>query len=53
MEHWSRGFSCGLSDLPGFFGPNSVSPGVYWYRVLATNAYGDSMSSSEVRVTVQ
>jgi hypothetical protein len=30
-----------------------VSPGTYWYRVLATNAHGDSSSSSEVRVVVQ
>ena len=32
---------------------NGVSAGTYWYRVLATNAHGDSSSSSEVRVVVQ
>jgi len=32
---------------------NSLAAGPYWYRVLASNSYGDSISSSEVQVTVQ
>lgn len=30
-----------------------LSPGTYWFRVLATNANGDSITSSEVQAKVQ
>jgi hypothetical protein len=30
-----------------------VTAGTYWYRVLTTNADGDSISSSEVLATIQ
>ena len=32
---------------------SGLSSGTYWIRVIATNANGDSMSSSEVQVVMQ
>ena len=35
------------------FTESGLSAGIYWYRVLATNVNGDSISSSEVQATIQ
>lgn len=32
---------------------DTVTPGTYWYRVVATNANGDSSGSNVIRVTVE
>lgn len=32
---------------------SGLTAGTYWYRVIATNNYGDAMSSSEVQAVVQ
>ena len=32
---------------------SNLAAGTYWYRVLATNNNGDSISSSEVQITIQ